>query len=224
MFRNDICESIPLSLKGVAGGESQSPPLTPAPQVPHLQTHNTTKLSKETRGIHIMLIGTNKLTRMKMSEGRRSLLWPFWHWGHVSGLTRTHLPKRHAVTSIYSSFKAHTYELWEKPHTACRVIWWGHLHVQLLYSRNQKLPCEYPQAIRQRCGADMRRYGGTAAACLSGSSDSPIRLVIWLLWLPSALTEVTEGRYEMRQLTEEDGNTTPWQQTLRKRHIRRYCR
>jgi len=59
---------------GVAVGESQSPPPTPPPNAPHLQTRNTTKLSKETRGIHLMLIGTNKLTRMKMSEGRRSLL------------------------------------------------------------------------------------------------------------------------------------------------------
>jgi hypothetical protein len=132
--------------------------LPPPPKAPHLQTRNTTKLSKETRWIHLMLIGTNKLSRMKMSEGRRSVTTvTLLALGSCPRLTRTHLPKRHAVTSIYCSFKAHTYELWEKRHTACRVIWWGHLHVQLLYSRNQKLPCEYPQAIQQQCGADVRR-------------------------------------------------------------------
>ena len=137
------------------GGRWKPSPHARPPSSTLTNTHKT-KLSKETRGIHLMLIATNKLTRMNLSEGRRSLLWPFWHWGHVSGWQEHTYQKRHAVTSIYISFKAHTYELWEKRHTACRVIWWGHLHVQLLYSRDQKSPCEYIRRLSSSGAAQTR--------------------------------------------------------------------
>jgi hypothetical protein len=130
--------------------------------------------------------------------------------GSCLRLTRTHLPYRYAVTSIYILFKAHTYELWEKQHIGCRVIWWGHIHVQLLYSYNQKLPCEYPPATQQRCSTDIRRYDGSVASCLNGTFrlSSQTRSLLGHSGCGSytALIEVRGNCYETWQLAEEGGN------------------
>lgn len=134
---------------------------------------------------------------MKMCVGGHSVVTPLAA-GSCLRLSRTHLAKKYAVTFIYNLFKVYTYKLWEKGHIGCRVIWWGHLHVQLLYSYNQKLACERPQAIPERCGTN-RSWRNTpllvlqlpVSACAKSDSGLSIRFVVW--WLHYVIHIADEG-------------------------------
>lgn len=201
----------------MAGGKSQIPSPTPPPppSSKHINTQRRKIITRNIRGIHLYT-DRNKQIKKKDDEwkgggeGHSSLT--LLALGSCLRLTLTHLPKRYAVTSICSLFKERTYELCEKRHIGCRVIWWGHLHVQLLYSHSQKMPCECPQAIKKRYRTEMRRYCGSAPSCLNSNSGLPARLAT--LDEPASVTctvaRLRTGLQDSRGSTSYKGGFTVW--------------